>query len=77
MKKKIIFVPYRYLSLRAALLVPQSLSMTAQLLVATAVWLVQVTLDVNSEHSPRKYYTPTQFRTVEFPLPEEVPQTLR
>ncbi|XP_023710863.1 ubiquitin conjugation factor E4 A isoform X2 [Cryptotermes secundus] len=66
----------RYLSLRAALLEPQSLSRTAQLLVATAVWLVQVTLDVNSDQSPRKYYTPTQFRTVEFPLPQEVPATL-
>lgn len=66
----------RYLSLRAALLEPESLSKTAQLLVATAVWLVQVTLDVNSDQSPRKYYTPTQFRTVEFPLPEEVPATL-
>jgi hypothetical protein len=32
---------------------------------------------VNSDQSPRKYYTPTQFRTVEFPLPEEVPETLR
>lgn len=72
-----MFVSYRYLSLRAALMEPQSLSKTAQLLVATAVWLVQVTLDVNSDQSPRKYYTPTQFRTVEFPLPEEVPATLR
>jgi hypothetical protein len=77
MRNKNVFVSYRYLSLRAALLVPQSLNMTAQLLVATAVWLVQVTLDVNSDHSPRKNYTPTQFRTVEFPLPEEVPETLR
>lgn len=66
----------RYLSLRAALLEPQFLSLTAQLLVATAVWLVQVTLDVNYDHSPRKSYTPTQFRPVEFPLPEEVPTTL-
>jgi len=68
---------YRYLSLRAALLEPHSLKLTAQLLVATAVWLVQVTMDVNSDHSSRKSYSPTQFRTVEFPLPEEVPATLR
>jgi len=68
---------YRYLSLRAALLEPQSLKLTAQLLVATAVWLVQVTMDVNSDHSSTKSYAPTQFRTVEFPLPEEVPTTLR
>jgi ubiquitin conjugation factor E4 A len=66
----------RYLSVRAALLEPQSLKLTAQLLVATAVWLVQVTMDVNSDHSSRKSYSPTQFRTVEFPLPEEVPATL-
>jgi hypothetical protein len=72
-----VCVSYRYLSLRAALLVPQSLNMMAQLLVATAVWLVQVTLDMNSDQSPRKYYTPTQFRTVEFPLPAEVSKTLR
>jgi hypothetical protein len=65
------------MSIRAALLEPQSLNLTAQLLVATAVWLVQVTLDVNSDHSPRKSYTPTQFRKVEFPLLEEVPPTLR
>jgi len=68
---------YRYLSLRAALLEPRSLKLMGQLLVATAVWLVQVTMDVNSDHSSTKNYAPTQFRTVEFPLPEEVPTTLR
>lgn len=68
---------HRYFSLRAALLEPQSLKLTAQLLVATAVWLVQVTMDVNSDHSTTKSYAPTKFRPVEFPLPEEVPTTLR
>ena len=68
---------YTYLSLRAALLEPQSLKFTAQLLVATAVCLVQVTMDVNSGHSSRKSYAPAQFRAVEFPLPEEVPAALR
>ncbi|KAJ9594013.1 hypothetical protein L9F63_014573, partial [Diploptera punctata] len=66
----------RFLSIRAALLEPQSLSLMAQLIVATAVWLVQVTYDVSTGETPRKSYTLSQFRTVKFPLPEEVPLTL-
>jgi hypothetical protein len=70
-------ISYRFLSLSAALLEPTFFNLTKQLIVATAVWLVQVTLDVDSSQSPRKSYTPSQFRKVEFPLPEEVPATPR
>jgi hypothetical protein len=69
-------ISYRYLSFCAALLEPTSFRLTKQFIVATAVWLVQVMLDVDSSQSPRKSYTPSQFRKVEFLLPE-VPATLR
>ena len=49
--------------------------MMAQLHVATAVWIVQVALDL--EEGPRKSFMPSKFRTVTFPMPEQVPPTLR
>ncbi|GLH02118.1 Ubiquitin conjugation factor E4 A [Gryllus bimaculatus] len=65
----------RYLSFRAALLEPTSLQMMSQLHVATAVWLVQVTLNTDIQ-VPMSSYAPMKFKEMSFPLPEEIPITL-
>ncbi|XP_067010286.2 ubiquitin conjugation factor E4 A [Anabrus simplex] len=66
----------RYLSLRAALLEPSMLQKMVELHVATAVWLVQITLDLDEDGATRTSYNPTKFRELTFPLPERVPATL-
>lgn len=65
----------RYLSFRAALLEPSTLNIMSQLNVATAVWLVQVTLNTEVE-IPTSAYNPNKFRKLNFPLPEKIPVTL-
>ncbi|XP_046484062.1 ubiquitin conjugation factor E4 A [Neodiprion pinetum] len=67
----------KYLSLRASLLAPEMLSLLAKFHAATAVWLIQVNLDIESDFIKHSTYAPREFKTVAFPLPETVPETLR
>lgn len=54
------------------------LSLLSKFHATTAVWLLQVNLDVTkSGDVKRSSYAPTEFRQVAFPLPETVPETLR
>lgn len=68
---------YRYLSLKASLLVPEMLEHLARFHAMTAFWLVQVNLHVITEEENIKNFAPKQYIPVTFPLPETVPITLR
>lgn len=67
---------FRYLSLRASILVPEMLKLLAKFHATTAFWLVQVYLNEIGENEQNNYI-PKECKVVTFPLPETVPDTLR
>ncbi|XP_043248079.1 ubiquitin conjugation factor E4 A isoform X1 [Colletes gigas] len=68
----------KYLSLKASLLAPEMLKLLVKFHATTAFWLVQVYLnDVQADDSKQSNYAPKEYKTVTFPLPETVPDTLR
>lgn len=69
--------PYRYLTLKASLLVPEMLEHLAKFHAMTAFWLVQVNLHVAIEEQSKESFIPKQYIPLTFPLPEAVPITLR
>ncbi|CAG2056146.1 unnamed protein product, partial [Timema podura] len=64
-----------YLSLRGALLETSAMEGMSHLHAATATWLVQVVVDVDSAEG-REHYFPGSLRPVHFPLPEQASLTL-
>ncbi|KAJ8679553.1 hypothetical protein QAD02_015340 [Eretmocerus hayati] len=67
----------KYLSLRASLLSPESLSALAKFYAATASWLMQVNVDDRNHVSNEDNYFPYEYKTIKFPLPDKIPETLR
>lgn len=67
---------YRYLSLKASLLVPEMLQHLARFHAMTAFWLIQVNLN-NVTDEDKQNFAPKQYKSVTFPLLETAPITLR
>ena len=75
---KFLYVFFRLLCLQASVLPSNTVFLMFRLYVTTASWLLQVIVDVdNDENSTRKSYVPQKFKDVTFPLPDNVPATLR
>lgn len=68
---------YRYLSLKASLLMPEMLEHLAKFHAMTAFWLIQINLNVVTDEENTQSFAPKQYIPVTFPLPETVPITLR
>lgn len=64
----------KYRSLRAVLIEPNFLTMLSNFHKATANWLVQVCLTTNFIDDT---YAPSSYKEIQFPLPENIPQTLK
>lgn len=64
----------KYRSLRAVLIEPNFLMMLSQFHKATATWLVQICLNNNYTNDT---YAPLSYKQVKFPLPDDIPQTLK
>ncbi|XP_058800280.1 ubiquitin conjugation factor E4 A [Phymastichus coffea] len=67
----------KYLTYRASLLSPESLSLLAKFHAATAFWLMQVNVDIRQHELNQDIYAPNEYRSITFPLPKKVPEMLR
>ncbi|XP_015436791.1 PREDICTED: ubiquitin conjugation factor E4 A [Dufourea novaeangliae] len=66
------------LSFNASLLVPEMLTLLAKFHATTAFWLVQVYLNNEEVEGGKQIdYTPKEYKTITFPLPDTVPDTLK
>lgn len=65
--------------MKAALLEPSTLHLLSQFQKATCIWLTQVVLDVDNDFQSNSLQSccPNKFKTIEFPLPNIVPPTLK
>lgn len=70
---------FRYLSMKAVLLEPSTLHLLSQFQKATCIWLTQVVLDIDKDFQSNNLqsYCPNEFKTIQFPLPNTVPPTLK
>ena len=59
------------------MLTPELLGILAKFHAATAFWLIQVNVDDRPHGLHQDSYAPNEFKSITFPLPKIVPETLR
>ncbi|XP_034950370.1 ubiquitin conjugation factor E4 A [Chelonus insularis] len=76
MRRKVIST--KYFSYRTSVLEPKMLNLLCNFHAATAFWLIQVNVNkCNCEDYNKETFYPEEVKTITFPLPEDVPHTLR